>query len=422
MAEERLRRGRVGVAFWGPTFRRVCMDVDTHPVVTRPSTGGRNGDGQDGADMSGPEVSVVVCSYNRAERLARCLEALGRQTFRDRMETIVVDDASTDGTAEVAAAFGVRLVRHRENGGPAAARTSGARSALAPIVAFTDDDCVPAETWLEELVGPYARPEVVGVGGAVEPLEVDSLARRYAAANNPAAPLELELELSNSVVHRARLYARRNVRGVDGTKTRVVSSFVGANMSFRRDVLAAVGFFDSTVRLGEDEDVCRRIRRRFRDSELRFSSAALVAHDYDPRLRGTLARGFAYGGASALTFVKNEEQRPTVFPFPVAVAVAASVALGARRPSWLAAAAVLPLVMFPRWTIEAVRRRRTEYVVFPYLQLCEEAAHDLGFVRRWATTACGEGGERDSVPSGRIPLAMGVAALGGVSALMKWRS
>src|SRR5690606_8162709 len=76
-----------------------------------------------------PEVSVVVPTCGRPALLARCLEALARQSLpRDSYEVIVVED--------------------RGRRGPAAARNRGWRRARAPIVAFTDDDCVPERDWL----------------------------------------------------------------------------------------------------------------------------------------------------------------------------------------------------------------------------------------------------------------------------------
>src|SRR5919204_6324683 len=74
-------------------------------------------------------VSVVVPTCGRPGLLARCLEALERQTLaRASYEIVVIED--------------------KERAGPAAARNRGWRAARAPIVAFTDDDCVPDQDWL----------------------------------------------------------------------------------------------------------------------------------------------------------------------------------------------------------------------------------------------------------------------------------
>jgi glycosyltransferase involved in cell wall biosynthesis len=117
------------------------------------------------------QVSVVVPTYNRAGLLARCLAALRSQTLpAETFEVIVVDDGSSDGTGELLAretspAWNLRVVR-QDNRGPSAARNSGVAAARAPIIAFTDDDCLPDPRWLERIVRNFReRPELVGLGG-----------------------------------------------------------------------------------------------------------------------------------------------------------------------------------------------------------------------------------------------------------------
>ncbi len=250
-------------------------------------------------------------------------------------------------------------------------------------MAFTDDDCIPAERWLEELLGPYAGTGVVGVGGRVEALRHETLVHRYLAETNRLAPLEIELSVSSSLLYRAKLYLRRNRRD-DSTLPgiRPVYSLVGANMSFRRDALVEIGMFDARIGFGgEDEDICRRLRERASPERFVFTSRAVIAHDFDGELRDTVRRSYQYGAGSARGYLKNEDQGPTVFPIPVLVAGLAL--LGTRRCWALAAAVAVPLLVFSRWPLEAARRRRPELLAFPAVQLCEEMAHDLGFAKSW---------------------------------------
>jgi glycosyltransferase involved in cell wall biosynthesis len=329
-----------------------------------------------------PDISVVVCTYNRATKLPRSLEALSRQTVGERAEVIVVDDGSTDTTAQVAGAYEVRLLRHAGNRGLAAARNTGVQASRAPIVAFTDDDCVPAPDWLELLLRVYERPEVLAVGGTVSPLQTGSLLHRYIAAVNPLAPQEADLGRGYSIPYRAWLYAKRNVRLKSPTGPRPVSSIPGANLSARRQVLGVIGLFDPEVRFGgEDEDLCTRLRQTFPNGELFFTPEAVVHHDYDRRLRDTLRRSFAYGKGNARNFLKHEHLAPTIYPLPALVLGLAS--LVAFRPWTLIVAAALPLVASPRWLRLAWRKRSAEPLVYAYIQTLQEAAHDLGFARAW---------------------------------------
>jgi GT2 family glycosyltransferase len=90
--------------------------------------------------------------------LLRLLDALARQEAAPSFEVVVVDDGSSDATFERASnaaaslPFGLRVLRQDESTGPAGARNRGWRGSTAPVIAFTDDDCVPEPKWLGALV------------------------------------------------------------------------------------------------------------------------------------------------------------------------------------------------------------------------------------------------------------------------------
>lgn len=88
-----------------------------------------------------PEISVIVPSYNGGAYLERCLEALLASDFQDR-EIIVVDDSSTDGSAERWRERGIEVIRLTARRGPAAARNLGASRARAEVILFVDSDVV----------------------------------------------------------------------------------------------------------------------------------------------------------------------------------------------------------------------------------------------------------------------------------------
>jgi glycosyltransferase involved in cell wall biosynthesis len=99
-----------------------------------------------------PRVSVVIPTYNNAALLHETLDAVRRQTFRD-LEIIVVDDGSTDETAEAVCRYdpSIRYVR-QANQGPAAARNTGAGLARGEFIAFCDHDDIWQEQHLEKLL------------------------------------------------------------------------------------------------------------------------------------------------------------------------------------------------------------------------------------------------------------------------------
>jgi len=121
-----------------------------------------------------PAVSVIVPAFNAAATIGDTLAALAEQDLEEPFEVLVVDDGSDDATARVVegAPGNVRLSSHRW-GGPGPARNAGAAAARAPVLAFTDADCIPTPSWLRQ--GLLALESADLVQGAVQP---DPNARR----------------------------------------------------------------------------------------------------------------------------------------------------------------------------------------------------------------------------------------------------
>src|SRR4051812_48386246 len=116
-------------------------------------------------------VSVVIPTYRRPDLLGRCLAALAAQDFDpSAYELLVADDAASDATRKQVEALtahpAVRYVPVTGPHGPAAARNAGWRAARGPVIAFTDDDCIPDRGWLAAGVGVLERdPELAAVTG-----------------------------------------------------------------------------------------------------------------------------------------------------------------------------------------------------------------------------------------------------------------
>jgi len=133
-----------------------------------------------------PRVSVVVATCGRAGMLPDVVQALQSQRVdRSSFEVVVVDDASADDSWSVigalAATTTLRLVGVRlgANVGAGAARGTGVAEARGEVVAFTDDDCIPAEQWLERLTAPLLDsgddlPPALVVQGRTEPWPEDA--------------------------------------------------------------------------------------------------------------------------------------------------------------------------------------------------------------------------------------------------------
>jgi len=113
-------------------------------------------------------ISVVIPAYNEEKYLPACLQALRQQTYpADRYEIIVVDNASTDRTAQIARSFGARVI-YEPVKGIAWARQAGFEAATGQIIASTDADTVVPPFWLKRIAMHFERmPHLGGVCGPV---------------------------------------------------------------------------------------------------------------------------------------------------------------------------------------------------------------------------------------------------------------
>ena len=122
--------------------------------------------------MNPPRVSVVVSTRDRPERLRRLIAALRAQTVApDAFEVVIADNGRVPAPAAGGAGPELRLLRPPTPGGPAAGRNLGWRSARAPLIAFTDDDCEPEPRWLAALLAAAAAHPGAIVQGPTRPLE-----------------------------------------------------------------------------------------------------------------------------------------------------------------------------------------------------------------------------------------------------------
>jgi GT2 family glycosyltransferase len=123
-----------------------------------------------------PDVTVVIPSYRRGDRLAGLMAALAAQTIDPhRFEVVAVDNASGDDTYDTLTAlaksvpFSLRVLQIDVNQGPAPARNLGWHHATAPIVAFLDDDCLPEPKWLAAGLTALGDAALGVVQGRVRP-------------------------------------------------------------------------------------------------------------------------------------------------------------------------------------------------------------------------------------------------------------
>lgn len=214
-----------------------------------------------------PDVSVVICTYteHRWPELHQAVESARRQSHAAR-EVIVVVDHNAKLLKRVHAEIrNVVAVPNSGVRGLAGARNSGTSMARSPVVAFLDDDAIADHDWLASLSAPYASPDVLGVGGRIDPL--------WVVGTRPAC-FPSEFDWVVGCTYRGMPEHAGFVRNV-----------IGANMSFRLDVLVATGGFRVGMgRVGsrpvgcEETELCIRAGQQFHGGRFMFEPRARVLH------------------------------------------------------------------------------------------------------------------------------------------------
>ncbi|MDN3935304.1 glycosyltransferase family 2 protein [Arthrobacter sp. YD4] len=221
-----------------------------------------------------PSVSVVICSYTeqRWDLLMRVIDSVHAQTLRPEQVIVVVDHNVDLYKRLVATVQDVTLVESTGPKGLSGARNTGAALVTSDIVAFLDDDAEAEPTWLERLTALYDDSDVLAVGGRVEPVWEGGRPGHFGP----------ELDWIVGCSHRGLPTVASEVRNV-----------VGANMSFRREILQHVGGFNvslgrqATKPLGcEETEICIRAAIGSPGSRVVYEPAAVVRH-HVPVQRGT---------------------------------------------------------------------------------------------------------------------------------------
>ena len=194
------------------------------------------------AQGSVPKVSVVIPAYNYAAFLPKAIDSVLSQQFTD-YEIIVVDDGSTDSTAQVVAQYGARVrYIHQKNAGLPAARNTGIKAARGEFVGFLDADDQWLPTFLKQAVETFARlsPDFAIV--AFRPIYVDQNGNQL-GLKRIVAERDEEITCADIIF-----------------KTRFPPSAVVA----RRAALDACGGFNPVLRSSEDRDMWIRMATRYR--------------------------------------------------------------------------------------------------------------------------------------------------------------
>jgi GT2 family glycosyltransferase len=328
-----------------------------------------------------PLVSVIIPSYNSHRTIRLCVGSVADQTYRP-IETIVVDDGSSDGAAELAESVGATVLRTTVNGGQSTARNLGADHARGEILFFLDSDVALAPGSVAAAVTELrSSPRLGAICGVLGPrsLVSQTAVARYRALQMYHWWLAREGEM-------------------DGLHT--------ALCAMRAEVFREIGPFDPGLRHTEAPEYGRRLRQRY---EIRSTAAIAGVHDHDATLRKLLPKVFRRARATMLEWHGGEVPSGAgsrvlasglllaavlAVPLPLLVGVAGTVV----PPALAAAAVALDAPTYRRVVADHGVRFGLQFTAIHLLyQLTTAAGAGLGSVERMLPGGARRRGE-DSVP------------------------
>jgi len=213
--------------------------------------------------MTDPEISIIVCTYNRSEMLRLALKSLANQKMPSiSFEVVVVDNASTDATKEVVNDFVADsradvIYYYEPAQGVANARNRGLEQSRGSWIAFFDDDQIADPNWLSELMLEATARQARSIGGSV-------LLQMLSDCHEEPVGITRRMLGEAILGDQPKAYGRKDAPGA-------------GNWLLHREIFEQVGLFNSDLEYGgEDTDLYRRVRSAGIQS--RYTPAAVVHH------------------------------------------------------------------------------------------------------------------------------------------------
>lgn len=187
-----------------------------------------------------PTISVIIPAFNEEQYIGECLQSVLRYKTDNVIEVIVVDNASTDGTAKKSASFTGVTVVHEPTKGLTAARQKGLGSSMGDLLAFIDADSRIPQDWFIKINAAFAKdPNLVCLSGPYNYFDLPRMQRMFVQAYWAILAMPVYAILRYMVV--------------------------GGNFVARRDALLSIQGFDTNISFyGEDTDIGRRLHTQGR--------------------------------------------------------------------------------------------------------------------------------------------------------------
>lgn len=229
-------------------------------------------------------VSIVIPAYNEEKTLPRTLDSLRKQRFKDNFEVIVVDNNSTDQTAQIAYTYrdnlNIKVIRE-EKKGRSPARRAGFAQAKGELILSTDADTIVPDNWVEMIGAYFTDEDIIAVTGRSKILDCS-----------------LRVNLLFNYLQPIFMHAYRIVFGHYWLS--------GFNFAIRKDAYIKAGGFNPNLNSQEDTELAFRVSKL---GKIKFINSPIVIASGRRFQQGLLQGFYSYIKSYIFYFfLKNEEK------------------------------------------------------------------------------------------------------------------
>ena len=228
-----------------------------------------------GSDIMYPQVTILIPAKNVVDYIDKVIQSVMNLNYpKDKIEIIILDCFSTDGTIKALSKYPVKIIQ--EDCNPPTAYNHVLDSAKGEIIAFGDGDAIVNKNWLKQLVKHLDDPKVGGAGGLCLTANKDKIVPRVVG---------YELQY-------------RYERMPDN-----ISRIATMNVVYKKSVLREVGGFEEKLDTGYDVEIGHKIIRL--GYKIAFDSEAIVYHYHRDNLRSFLKQQYTYGINLSKLYLEN---------------------------------------------------------------------------------------------------------------------
>lgn len=222
------------------------------------------------------EISIIIPTYNRSNKLKRCLNSILNQEYdKKKYEIIVINDVDPDDTNSIILNLmkhysNIKLITNKTKNNVAYCRNQGIKKSKGKIIAFIDDDCIAHKHWLSQIEMSHKKhTEELAIGGKILSLNSKTLIGKFR-----------DFQILYSL--------KRN-----WVKNNHFIYIPSCNTSYKKETFKKIGCFDTHFKTADDIELNIRLLKN--NKPIYFNNKMIIFHDYPNSIKDFIKKSYLYG-------------------------------------------------------------------------------------------------------------------------------